>query len=147
MARRGNAAAHLDMLEMSTTWFIAKEYLKRLEIDFEEHGRKTFSLYPHGPTETKIIEVFPGKNWITLTTRLMALSEFPTRSKKGVFEKLLKANATLVEVNFGLDKKECVMIRNAIPVTGISYDLFIATYEAHLAGVKFFHEKLKSQLE
>ncbi len=131
---------------MSTTWFIAKEYLKRLEIDFEEHGRKTFSLYPHGPTETKIIEVFPGKNWITLTTRLMDLSEVPTRSQRGVFEKLLKSNATLVEVNFGIDKKNCVMIRNAIPVTGISYDLFNCTYEAHLAGVKFFHEKLKSQL-
>ena len=39
------------------------------------------------------------------------------------------------------------MIRNAIPVTGISYDLFNWTYEAHLAGVKFFHEKLKPQLE
>ncbi|MHA1950001.1 MAG: hypothetical protein ACW99G_14265 [Candidatus Thorarchaeota archaeon] len=132
---------------MSTTWFIAKEYLKRLEIDFEEHGRKTFSLYPYGPTETKVIEVFPGKTWITLTTRLMELSKVPTRSKKGVYEKLLKTNATLVEVNFGLDKKDCLMIRNAIPVTGISYDLFNYTYEAHLAGVKFFHENLKAQLE
>ncbi len=147
MASRGKAAAEQDRLEMSTTWFIAKEYLKRLEIDFEEHGRKTFSLYPHGPTETKIIEVFPGKNWITLTTRLMDLSDVPTRSKKPIYEKLLKSNATLVEVNFGIDKKNCVMIRNAIPVTGISYDLFNCTYEAHLAGVKFFHEKLKSQLE
>ena len=52
-----------------------------------------------------------------------------------------------MEVNFGIDKKECLMIRNAIPVTGISYDLFNCTYEAHLAGVKFFHEKLKPQLE
>ncbi|MFW9795020.1 MAG: hypothetical protein ACFFEE_11990 [Candidatus Thorarchaeota archaeon] len=147
MASRGEAAARRDRLEMSTTWFIAKEYLKRLEIDFEEHGRKTFSLYPYGPTETRVIEVFPGKNWITLTTRLMDLSDIPTRNKKGVFERFLKANATLVEVNFGIDKKECLMIRNAIPVTGISYDLFNCTYEAHLAGVKFFHEKLKPQLE
>ncbi|MFX1483771.1 MAG: hypothetical protein ACFFCP_11365 [Promethearchaeota archaeon] len=132
---------------MSTTWFIAKEYLKRLEIDFEEHGRKTFSLYPYGPTETRVIEVFPGANWITLTTRLMDLSDVPNRSKKGIYEKLLKSNATLVEVNFGIDKKNYLMIRNAIPVTGISYDIFNSTYEAHLAGVKFFHEKLKPQLD
>jgi hypothetical protein len=76
----------------------------------------------------------------------MDLSDVPTRSKKPIYEKLLKSNATLVEVNFGIDKKNCLMIRNAIPVTGISYDLFNCTYEAHLAGVKFFHEKLKSQL-
>ena len=132
---------------MSTTWFIAKEYLKRLEINFEEHGRKTFSLYPYGPTEASVIEVFPGKNWITLTTRLMDLSDIPTKGKRAIYEKLLKSNATLVEVNFGIDKRDCLMIRNAIPVTGISYDLFNSTYEAHLAGVKFFHEKLKSQLE
>ncbi|MHA2058439.1 MAG: hypothetical protein ACXACG_16915 [Candidatus Thorarchaeota archaeon] len=132
---------------MSTTWFIAKEYLKRLEINFEEHGRKTFSLYPYGPIEAKVIEVFPGKNWITLTTRLMDLSDVPTKSKRGIYEKFLKSNATLVEVNFGIDKKNCLMIRNAIPVTGISYDLFNCTYEAHLAGVKFFHEKLKPELE
>jgi len=132
---------------MSTTWFIAKEYLKRLEINFEEHGRKTFSLYPHSPTETRMIEVFPGKNWITLTTRLMDLSGLSAKSKREVYEKLLKANATLVEVNFGIDKKNCLMIRNAIPVTGVSYDLFNITYEAHLASVKFFHEKLKPQLE
>ena len=131
---------------MSTTWFIAKEYLKRLEIDFEEHGRKTFSVYPYGSIETKVIEVFPGTNWITLTTRLMDLSDVPAKNKRSVYEKLLKSNATLVEVNFGIDKKNCLMIRNAIPVTGISYDLFNSTYEAHLAGVKFFHEKLKPQL-
>ncbi len=132
---------------MSTTWFIAKEYLKRLEINFEEHGRKTFSLYPYGPTEADVIEVFPGTNWITLTTRLMDLSDIPTKNRKAVYEKLLKSNATLVEVNFGIDKKDCVMIRNAIPVMGISYDLFNSTYEAHLAGIKFFHEKLRAQLE
>jgi hypothetical protein len=132
---------------MSTTWFIAKEYLKRLEINFEEHGRKTFSLQTHGTTEASVIEIFPGKNWITLTTRLMDLSDVPTKSKSGIFEKLLKSNASLVEVNFGIDKKNCIMIRNAIPVTGISYDLFNCTYEAHIAGVKFFHEKLKPQLE
>ena len=132
---------------MSTTWFIAKEYLKRLEIDFEEHGRKTFSLQPSGPTEANVIEIFPGKNWITLTTRLMDLSDVPTKSKRGIYEKLLKSNATLVEVNFGIDKKDYLMIRNAIPVTGISYDLFNCTYEAHLAGVKFFQEKLKPHLE
>jgi hypothetical protein len=132
---------------MSTTWFIAKEYLKRLEINFEEHGRKTFSLYPYGPIEAKVIEVFPGTNWITLTTRLMDLSDVPVKSRRGLYEKLLKSNASLVEVNFGIDKKNCLMIRNAIPVTGISYDLFNCTYEAHLAGVKFFHEKLKTQLE
>lgn len=132
---------------MSTTWFIAKEYLKRLEINFEEHGRKTFSLYPQGPVEADVIEVFPGTNWITLTTRLMDLSSIPAKNKKAVYEKLLKSNATLVEVNFGIDKKECLMIRNAIPVTGISYDLFNSTYEAHLAGVRYFHEKLKPQLE
>jgi len=131
---------------MSTTWFIAKEYLKRLEINFEEHGRKTFSVYPYGSIETKVIEVFPGTNWITLTTRLMDLSDVPAKNKRSVYEKLLKSNATLVEVNFGIDKKNCLMIRNAIPVTGISYDLFNSTYEAHLAGVKFFHEKLKPQL-
>jgi hypothetical protein len=132
---------------MSTTWFIAKEYLKRLEINFEEHGRKTFSLYPYGPIEAKVIEVFPGTNWITLTTRLMDLSDVPVKSRRGLYEKLLKSNASLVEVNFGIDKKNCLMIRNTIPVTGISYDLFNCTYEAHLAGVKFFHEKLKTQLE
>lgn len=131
---------------MSTTWFIAKEYLKRLEINFEEHGRKTFSLFPYGPTETKVIEVFPGANWITLTTRLFDLSELPQKGKRQVYEKLLKANATLVEVNFGIDKKNCLMIRNAVPVTGISYDVFNCAYQAHLAGIKFFHEKMKQQI-
>ena len=131
---------------MSTTWFIAKEYLKRLEINFEEHGRKTFSVRPRSKTETKIIEVFPGKDWITLTTRLMDLSEVPAKSRRKIYETLLKANATLVEVNFGLDKKDCLMLRNAIPVTGISYDVFNSTYEAHLAAVKFFFEKLQPQL-
>ncbi|MHA1934465.1 MAG: hypothetical protein ACW97A_04210 [Candidatus Thorarchaeota archaeon] len=132
---------------MSTTWFIAKEYLKRLEINFEEKGRKTFSLYPYGPTETKEIEVFPGTNWITLTTRLMNLSDHDKRGRVRVYEQLLKSNAKLVEITFGVDKKDCVMIRNAIPVTGISYDAFNSTYEAHLAGIKFFHTKLKPTLE
>ncbi len=131
---------------MSTTWFIAKEYLKRLEINFEEHGRKTFSVHPRSKTETKIIEVFPGKDWITLTTRLMDLSDVPAKTKKKIYEILLKANATLVEVNFGLDKKECLTLRNAIPVTGISYDVFNCTYEAHLSAIKFFFEKLQPQL-
>ena len=77
----------------------------------------------------------------------MDMSEIPTKSKRAIYEKLLKSNATLVEVNFGLDKKDYLMIRNTIPITGISYDLFNCTYEAHLAGVKFFHEKLKPELE
>ncbi len=132
---------------MSTTWFIAKEYLKRLEINFEEKGRKTFSLYPYGPTETKEIEVFPGTNWITLTTRLMKLSDYDKKGRAHVYEQLLKSNAKLVEITFGVDKKDCVMIRNAIPVTGISYDAFNSTYEAHLSGIKFFHSKLKPTLE
>jgi hypothetical protein len=132
---------------MSTTWFIAKEYLKRLEVNFEEHGRKTFSLYPYGPTETKEIEVFPGKNWITLTTRLMDLGPFSKGAKSKVYEQLLKANAKLVEMTFGIDKKSFVIVRNAIPVTGISYDVFNCTYEAHLSGIKFFHNKLKPSLE
>ncbi len=128
---------------MSTTWYIAKEYLKRLEINFEENDRKTFSLYPYGPTETKQIEVFPGSNWITLTTRLMDLSKLPDEEKSCACEKLLKANAKLVEITFGIDKKNCVILRNAIPVTGISYDAFSCTYEAHISGLKFFHSKLK----
>ncbi len=131
---------------MGTTWFIAKEYLKRLEVSFEEHGRKTFSLYPYGPTETKEIEVFPGKNWITLTTRLMDLGDLSERAKIGVYEQLLKANARLVEITFGIDKKSFVIVRNAIPVTGISYDAFNCTYEAHLSGIKFFHSKLRPNL-
>jgi hypothetical protein len=69
-----------------------------------------------------------------------------SRRLKTVYEKLLKANATLVEVNFGIDKRNCLMIRNAIPVTGISYDMFNSAYEAHLAGIKFFHEKMKPHL-
>lgn len=131
---------------MSTTWFIAKEYLKRLEVSFEEHGRKTFSLYPYGPTQTKEIEVFPGKNWITLTTRLMDIGSVPPDRKSRIYEQLLKANANLVEITFGIDRKSFVIIRNAIPVTGISYDVFNCTYEAHLSGIKFFHTKLKPTL-
>lgn len=131
---------------MSTTWFIAKEYLKRLEVNFEEHGRKTFSLYPYGPTETKEIEVFPGKNWITLTTRLMDLGELSEGKRAKIYEQLLKANANLVEITFGMDRKSFVIIRNAIPVTGISYDVFSCTYEAHLSGIKFFHNRLKPTL-
>ncbi len=127
---------------MSTTWFIAKEYLKRLEINFEEKGRKTFSLFPYGPTKTEEIEVFPGAHWITLTTRLYDLSSISKKNKREVYEKLLKANATLVEVSFGIDKKDCIILRNAIPVLGISYDSFNATYEAHTSGISFFHKKL-----
>jgi hypothetical protein len=93
-----------------------------------------------------VIELFPGANWITLTTRLFDLGEVATRSLKTAYEKLLKANATLVEVNFGIDKRNCLMLRNAIPVTGISYDMFNSAYEAHLAGIKFFHEKMKPHL-
>ena len=60
---------------MSTTWYITKEYLKRLEITFEEKGRKTFNLMPYGPPKTEEIEVFPGTNWITLTTRLFVMQK------------------------------------------------------------------------
>ncbi len=127
---------------MSTTWFIAKEYLKRLDLSFEERGRKTFSLYPYGPTETDEIEIFPGKNWITLTTRLMDLTTVPKKEKKNICEHLLKANATLVEVSFGIDKKDCIILRNALPVIGVSYDSFSATYEAHKSGISFFQKKL-----
>ena len=77
---------------MSTTWFIAKEYLKRLEINFEEKGRKTFSLFPYGPTKTEEIEVFPGAHWITLTTRLYDLSSISKKIKKEVWEKLEKGD-------------------------------------------------------
>jgi hypothetical protein len=133
-----------ESIKMSTTWFIAKEYLKRLEVNFEEHGRKTFSLYPYGPTETKEIEVFPGKHWITLTTRLMDLGTVSKKTK--LYETLLKSNAKLAEMTFGIDKKNYLIIRNAMPVTGISYDVFNCTYEAHLAGIRFFHNKLKPSL-
>jgi hypothetical protein len=132
---------------MTTTWFIAKEYLKRLEINFEEKGKKTFSLFPYGPTETESIEVFPGANWITLTTRLLDLSGQSIKERRSIYEHLLKANAKLVEVSFGIDKKNFVMIRNAIPVTGVSYDAFNCTYHAHLNGIKFFHEKLAPLLK
>lgn len=132
---------------MSTTWFIAKEYLKRMDVSFEEHGRKTFSLHPYALTETKEIEVFPGKNWITLTTRLMDLSNLSKKERNSVYEKLLKANASLVEVNFGIDKKNCLMTRSVIPVTGISYDGFNSTYAAHIAGIKFWRTKLAPALD
>lgn len=129
---------------MSTTWFIAKEYLKRLNIEFEEKGKKTFSLFPYGPTETEEIEVFPGKNWISLTTRLYNLSEVPASKRKQIHSALLKVNAKLVEVSFGVDKKNFIILRNAIPVTGISYDAFNCVYEAHLMGIRFFHKELLS---
>ncbi len=131
---------------MSTTWFIAKEYLKRLDVSFEERGRKTFSLYPVGRTETEEIEVFPGAHWITLTTRLLNLSDIPEKKRKEVFERLLRVNATLVEISFGVDKKNCLTLRNAIPVTGISYDAFSAIYEAHINGIKLFQKKILPQL-
>ncbi len=127
---------------MATTWYIAKEYLKRLEINFEEIDRKTFNLLPYGPVETKQIEVFPGANWISLTTRLFDLSELSEREQNKAYLLLLKTNAKLVEISFGIDKKNCVILRNAVPVNGISYDAFNCTYEAHLSGLKFFHEKL-----
>ncbi|MHA1958741.1 MAG: hypothetical protein ACW99U_00765 [Candidatus Thorarchaeota archaeon] len=132
---------------MSTTWFIAKEYLKRLDISFEEKGRKTFSLFPYGPTETEEIEIFPGTNWITLTTRLYDLSAFKSKEKRVACERLLKANAKLVEMNFGIDKKNFIVLRNALPVPGISYDAFNCVYEAHLAGIGFFYKELLPTLE
>ncbi|MDF1540136.1 MAG: hypothetical protein P1Q69_14670 [Candidatus Thorarchaeota archaeon] len=131
---------------MSTTWYITKEYLKRLEIDFEEKGRKTFNLLPYGPPKTEEIEVFPGTNWITLTTRLMDLSILSAKDKKAACVHLLKANAKLVEISFGVDKKDCVILRNAIPVPGISYDAFNCTYEAHISGIKFFHTKMRPMI-
>jgi hypothetical protein len=132
---------------VSTTWFIAKEYLKRLQISFEENARKTFSVRPQNPQETVEIEVFPGTSWITLTTRLMDLGTIPEGRKKSAYEKLLKSNAKLAEVSFGIDKKDCLIIRNAIPVEGISYDAFSSTYEAHVAGIKFFQQTLHPVLE
>ncbi|TXT55681.1 MAG: hypothetical protein BAJATHORv1_30061 [Candidatus Thorarchaeota archaeon] len=132
---------------MGTVWFIAKEYLKRLEVDFEEHGRKTFSLYPFGQTKTEQIEIFPGTHWITLTTRLQDISDLPEDTKQDFCQILLKANAKLAEVSFGIDKKDCVIIRNAIPVVGISYDSFNATYEAHKNGVKFYQKSLAQKVE
>lgn len=131
---------------MSTTWYITKEYLKRMEISFEENGRKTFSLFPYGPPKTEEIEVFPGMTWISLTTRLMDINDLKPESREMACEQLLKANAKLVEVTFGIDKKSCVILRNALPVTGISYDAFSSTYEAHISGIKFFHTKLKPTL-
>ncbi|MGQ4871524.1 MAG: hypothetical protein ACP6IT_06790 [Candidatus Thorarchaeota archaeon] len=131
---------------MSTTWFIAKEYLKRLDVSFEERGRKTFSLYPVGQTKTEEIEVFPGAHWITLTTRLFDISGLPAKKRREVYEKILRINASLAEVSFGLDKKNYLTLRNAIPVTGISYDAFSATYEAHLNGIKLFQKKLLPQI-
>ncbi len=128
---------------MSTTWYITKEYLKRLEITFEEKGRKTFSLVPYNPPKTEEIEVFPGENWVTLTSRLMSLENLSAKQKRAAYEQLLKANAKLVEISFGLDKKDCIILRNALPVTGISYDAFNSIYEAHISGLEFFHSKMK----
>ncbi|MCK5240709.1 MAG: type III secretion system chaperone [Candidatus Thorarchaeota archaeon] len=131
---------------MSTTWYITKEYLKRLEINFEEKGRKTFNLLPYGPPQTEEIEIFPGSNWITLTTRLMDITPLSAKDKRVACMHLLKANAKLVEITFGVDKKNCIILRNAIPVTGISYDAFNCTYDAHISGIKFFHEKMKPMI-
>ncbi len=128
---------------MSTTWFITKEYLKRLEIRFEERERKTFTLSPPGQTKAEEIEVFPGTNWITLTTRLLDISTIPEERRGSLYETLLRTNATLAAVNFGLDKRGYVTLTNAIPVTGISYDGFSAIYEAHLAGIRLFRTKLQ----
>jgi hypothetical protein len=132
---------------MSTTWYITKEYLKRLEINFEEKGRKTFCLTPYGPPKTEEIEVFPGTNWITLTTRLMSLNDHSAKEKREAYEHLLKANAKLVEISFGIDKKNCIILRNALPVVGISYDAFNSMYEAHISGLEFFDTKMKPLIE
>ncbi|MFO7836748.1 MAG: hypothetical protein R6V83_08840 [Candidatus Thorarchaeota archaeon] len=130
-----------------TTWWIAKEYLKRLEINFEEHGKKTFSLFPTTRTKTEEIEVFPGKQWITLTTRLADLSSLQESNRLEFYERILKANAKLAEVNFGVDKRGYLIIRNVIPVTGISFDSFNSIYKAHLVGAEFFKEKLLPEIE
>ncbi len=127
---------------MSTTWFIAKEYLKRLEIGFEERGKKTFSLSPPSSTRVSEIEVAPGTDWITLTTRLFDTSTLPEEKRVLLQETLLRTNATRTEANFGLDKRGCVVLNNAIPVTGISYDAFSAVYEAHLTAIKLFHTRI-----
>jgi len=132
---------------LSTTWFIAKEYLKRLDVSFEEKGKKTFALTTVGATETKEIEVFPGANWITLTTRLMDLSQLSAKQRRELYEKILRVNAAFAEVSFGVDKKNYLIARNAIPVTGISYDAFSAIYEAHLNAIKLFQKKLLPQIE
>ena len=131
---------------MSSTWYIAKEYLKRLELSFEEHERKTFSLSPYGATETKQIEVFPGDNWVTLTTKLMDISDLKSKDRSNICEKLLRTNAKLVEISFGIDKNGFIVLRNAVPVNGISYDSFSSIYEAHLSGIEFFHENLKKSI-
>ncbi|TFG11918.1 hypothetical protein EU537_11045 [Candidatus Thorarchaeota archaeon] len=131
---------------MSSTWYIAKEYLKRLELNFEEQGRKTFSLVPQGRTETKQIEVFPGENWVTLTTELMDISHLESNERSSICEKLLRTNAKVVEISFGINKNDFIVLRNAVPVKGISYDAFISVYEAHLSGIEFFHEKLKDSI-
>ncbi len=41
-----------------------------------------------------------------------------------VYQQLLKVNANLVEITFSIDRKRFAIIRNAIPVIGISYDVF-----------------------
>ena len=131
---------------MTTTWFIAKEYLKRLEMSFEEKGRKTFSIRFETNARTEEIEVFPGTEWITLTTRVLELTDLPDEDRQYVYEQLLRANARLTEVSFGIDRKDCIIVRNAIPVVGISYDAFSATLEGHMTGVEFFEKKLLPKL-
>ena len=131
---------------MTTTWFIAKEYLKRLEMDFEEKGRKTFCIYPASRTYAEEIEVFPGTRWITLTTRLLDMSDIHEDARAATCEQLLRANARLTEVSFGIDKKGHIILQNAIPVIGISYDAFSATLEAHINGIRFFEKKMLPKL-
>ena len=131
---------------MSSTWYIAKEYLKRLELNFEEQGRKAFSLAPHGRTKTKQIEVFPGENWVTLTTKLVDISGLNPKQRNSICEKLLRTNAKLAEISFGIDRNDWIVLRNAIPVSGISYDAFSSIYEAHLSGIEFFLGKLKDSI-
>jgi hypothetical protein len=74
------------------------------------------------------------------------LGPLSAKEKKAACMHLLKANAKLVEISFGVDKKNCIILRNAIPVIGISYDAFSCTYEAHISGIKFFHDKMKPMI-
>ena len=76
----------------------------------------------------------------------MDITPLSAKDKRVACMHLLKANAKLVEITFGVDKKNCIILRNAIPVTGISYDAFNCTYDAHISGIKFFHEKMKPMI-
>ncbi|MEM2142124.1 MAG: CesT family type III secretion system chaperone [Candidatus Thorarchaeota archaeon] len=126
---------------MSNTWYMTKEYLKRLKIDFVEYGRKTFGI-PQGVTETREVEVFPGSTWITLSTRLADISGMDRENRAALYENLLRLNSSVVEVTFGVDKKNHVVVKNALPVEGITYDAFSAVYQAHISGIRLFQEKV-----